>query len=124
MLSSSVQAVQDKHAQDVRVLDLNGLTEAAHYFFICSAQSGKQVQAIADHLQKHLAKSDYFPGHIEGYPHSGWVLLDYGDIVFHIFMEEERLRYDLEGLWSEAKPVGLAPSAGRARKAPALAAVG
>jgi len=52
------------------------------------------------------------------------VLLDYGDIVFHIFMEEDRLRYDLEGLWSEAKTVGVAPTMVRPRQAPALAAVG
>ncbi len=95
----------DKQATDIVILDIRSLTSFADYFVICSAGSDRQIGAITDALQETLTKDDVKPLHSEGIGESGWVLMDYGDVIVHIFTPAERAYYSLEKLWSAAPAV-------------------
>lgn len=96
------KAASDKKARDIVLLNMAELTFATDYFVICSANTKVQVNAIADNIEEKLAEAGKMFIHKEGYRESGWVLLDYGDVVAHIFVQEEREYYALEQLWSSA----------------------
>jgi ribosome-associated protein len=100
-----IQAVLEKKAEAVVVLDVRGLTSIADTFIICSGRSNRQVNAIADHAQRFLKQRGIRPLSVEGRKEGLWVLMDYGDVIFHVFYEETRSFYDLEGLWVDAKRV-------------------
>lgn len=88
------------------LLEIKHVSLIADYFVICSASSDRQIKAIADEISETLAKEEKIrPIHVEGTFASGWVLIDYGDVVVHIFSPQEREFYRLEKLWSEAVPV-------------------
>lgn len=95
----------DFKALDLVVLDVTGLSSFADFFVICSGKSSRQVQGIADNLQESLREQGIRPLGIEGYREGQWVLMDYGDVIVHVFYEPVLLRYDLESLWSESKRV-------------------
>ncbi len=99
---SIAKAAQDKKAEGLLVLDVRELTPIADYFVICSGNTSRQVKAIADEIDFQLSKERTSPHHIEGMPECRWVLMDYGDIVVHVFDTETREYYDLEGLWGDA----------------------
>jgi ribosome-associated protein len=92
-----------KKAQDVVILDLKKLTSAADYFVICTADSDTQVRAIADAVRDGMEESDERVWHYEGYQALKWIVLDYVDVVAHIFYKEDRSFYNLERLWGDAK---------------------
>ncbi|MCQ2373303.1 MAG: ribosome silencing factor [Phascolarctobacterium sp.] len=92
----------DKKAKDILLLNMEGLSPVTDYYVICSASNTTQVRTIADNIEDELAKLEIFVDHKEGYQDSHWVLLDYGDVVAHIFLEEERDFYNLEHLWADA----------------------
>ena len=98
----AAEAADDKKAYDLLVLDLRGLTSIADYFVICSASNTTQVGAIADGIGHALAGAGIRPSHIEGGPEATWVLMDYGDVVTHIFDEQARSYYSLDRLWGDA----------------------
>ncbi len=101
-------ALLDKQGEDILVLDLQGLTSLTDYFVICSATSHRQLDALEWAVRERLKKAAeeaILPRGVEGTPDSGWVLLDYGDVVVHLFSEEMRRYYDLEGLWSKGRVV-------------------
>jgi ribosome-associated protein len=100
-----VKAVRAKKAFDLVVLDVRELTSVADTFIICSGRSNRQVLAIADHIQWDLKKHKIMPLSTEGTKEGHWVLLDYGHVVIHVFLEPVRRLYDLEGLWVDAKRV-------------------
>lgn len=100
-----VEATLGKKAQGVVVLDVSGLTSIADTFIICSGRSNRQVRAIAEHIERFLKKKGIRPLSVEGKGEDHWVLMDYGDIIIHIFYSETRRFYDLEGLWSDAKRI-------------------
>jgi ribosome-associated protein len=102
---AAVKITADKKATDVLLLDVHELTPIADYFVICSASNPRQIQAIADALEEELARQSVKILSREGVADSGWVLLDFGDIIVHIFGQTERAYYHLERLWSEAKTV-------------------
>ena len=87
------------------MLDIRNVASFADYFVIASAQTGRQMDAILDAVEEKLAGERLKPMGREGEPASGWVLLDYGDVILHLFAPEERAYYDLEGLWHTAIPV-------------------
>ena len=89
------------------LLDVRNLTSITDYFLITSGSSTRQVQAIARHLQKELRDAGYRPLGMEGEQEGKWVLMDYDDVVIHIFYQPIREFYNLEGLWVEAKEVAL-----------------
>lgn len=99
----AAQAALRKKAADVVVLELTGLTVIADYFVICAGESTTQVRAIADSVEEEFLKRGIRPLGIEGREYSHWILLDYGDVVIHVFEEETRQYYELERLWLDAK---------------------
>jgi ribosome-associated protein len=103
----AVEAAEGKKAVDVVLLDLRGLTTIADYFLICSGNSITQVAAIADGIGMALERVGQFPSHIEGTSQGTWVLMDYGDVVVHIFDEPTRAFYALERLWGDAPRIAL-----------------
>ena len=100
-----VRAVLGKKAQALVVLDVRNLTSVAEAFIICSGRSNRQVQAIAEHTKKELKSRQRSPLSIEGLKEGHWVLIDYGEVIIHVFYEPVRSFYDLEGLWTDAKRV-------------------
>jgi len=101
----AVEAASDKQAMDILLLDTRGVCSFADYFVICSGDSGRQVEAIYDEVGHALKKEGILPHHREGTVDSGWLLLDFGDIIVHIFAPFEREYYQLDKLWSQAIPV-------------------
>ena len=100
-----VEVASDKLAEDIVLLDLRGLVPFADYFVIMSAESTRQIEALEEDLTQSL-KGAGVPRHRrEGTPSSGWVLLDFSDVIVHLFSPEEREFYDLERLWNRAPQV-------------------
>ncbi len=103
---AAAKAVIDKKAENVKILDLSGVSSFTDYFIVCSGISNKQVQAIADSAEYAVESSS---GHKllckEGYSDGRWVLLDFGDIVIHVFLDALRDYYDIENLWASAPKV-------------------
>lgn len=95
----------DKKASDILLLDIREITTIADYFVICSGNNTRQIQAVADAIDEELGKQGARVLHREGVAESGWLLLDFGDVIIHIFGPKEREYYRLERLWSEAKTV-------------------
>ncbi|MDX2447800.1 MAG: ribosome silencing factor [Desulfobacterales bacterium] len=100
-----VNAVLARKAIQVVILDVRNLTSYADVFIICSGRSNRQVTAIADFVQRDLKKKGKKPINVEGKKEGHWVLMDYGDVIIHIFYESSRDFYDLESLWIDAKPL-------------------
>jgi ribosome-associated protein len=96
------EAADSKKAFDVQILDLRRLTYIADYFVICSGSNTTQVSAISDWIGYIMAQAGEHPSHVEGGPESSWVLMDFGDVVVHIFDEQTRIYYALEKLWNDA----------------------
>jgi ribosome-associated protein len=97
-----VKAVIEKKAFDLALLEMKGITSFTDYFLICSGKSDRQVQAIAQAVEEALGREGIRPLGQEGKVEGKWVLMDYGDVVIHIFLEPIREFYDLEGLWIDA----------------------
>lgn len=104
-VAAAVHAAEEKKAQDIVVLKLAVLTSFTDYFLICSGNSSRQVQAIADEIERQLKLRGVCPLNIEGYGNAEWVLMDYGPLVVHVFSEKSRRFYDLERLWRDAEKV-------------------
>ena len=100
-----VEAASDKQAADIVLLDARGVCSFADYFVMCSGDSDRQIKAIYDEVGHTLKREGILPHHHEGTLDSGWLLLDYGDVIVHIFAPFEREYYQLDKLWSEAVPV-------------------
>jgi ribosome-associated protein len=100
-----VDAIAERLGSDVAMLDMQDVSLLADYFILCSVDSSPQFKAILDEVEKQTKASGSRCLHVEGKPESGWILLDYGDVVVHIFDPEVRAYYNLEGLWKEARLV-------------------
>ncbi|MEJ2154263.1 MAG: ribosome silencing factor [Desulfobacteraceae bacterium] len=100
-----IQAVLGKKADAVVALDVSGLTSIADTFIICSGRSSRQVSAISEHVERFLKENGIRPLSVDGRKEGHWVLMDYGDVIVHVFYEETRTFYDLEGLWVDAKRI-------------------
>ena len=119
-LRLALAAFEDKKAFDIVLLDISKVASFASYFLMCSADSSRQMQAIADEVEKKLKENGIRPNHIEGYRHAEWILLDYVDVVVHIFSKSARAYYDLERLWRDGKRLDAQKLLNtRARKVPA-----
>jgi ribosome-associated protein len=101
----AAEAADGKKAVDILILDLRGLTVIADFFVICSGTSTTQVSAIADGVGMALRRIGHHPSHIEGSSEATWVLMDYGDVVVHVFEERTRAYYAIERLWGDAPRV-------------------
>jgi ribosome-associated protein len=92
-------------ATDIVILDMQKIGGFADYFILCSGDSARQISAIYEEVEHRMKKEGVLPHHYEGTVDSGWMLIDYGDIIVHIFSPEEREYYRLDELWSHAVPV-------------------
>ena len=105
MTLMAIKAMEDKKAIDIKIIDIEKVSTLADYFMIASGTNRNQVQAMADEVEEKLGRAGVEPKHIEGYSSANWILMDYGDIVIHIFDEENRLFYDLERIWRDGKSI-------------------
>lgn len=94
-------ALDEKKAEDIKIIEINKLSVIADYFIIASGTNTPHVDALVDHVEEELAKQGIHAARIEGVRSSGWILMDYGDVVIHIFSKEDRLFYDLERIWRD-----------------------
>lgn len=99
--------IEDKLGEDIVVLDLSNISSICDYFVIASAGSSRQVKAIADEVEDQLEKQGVNLSHKEGYHTARWILMDYGDVVVHIFHEEDRSFYNIERIWRDAITVNI-----------------
>ncbi|WP_109624677.1 ribosome silencing factor [Murimonas intestini] len=100
-------ALEDKKAEDLKVINIGDVSVLADYFIIASGTNRNQVQALTDNVEEELGKAGYTPKQIEGYSTANWILMDYGDIIIHVFDTENRLFYDLERIWRDGKSVSV-----------------
>lgn len=103
MVRLACKAMDEKKALDIKVIDIHEVSVIADYFVIASASNQNQVQAMVDNADEMLGRAGYEAKQIEGTRNSSWVLMDYGDMIIHIFDEENRLFYDLERIWRDGK---------------------
>ncbi|SEF46334.1 ribosome-associated protein [Butyrivibrio sp. Su6] len=103
MAKMAVEALEDRKGEDVHVIDISEISTLADYFIIASGTNINQVQALADNVQEVLGRAGFDTKNVEGYESGKWILLDFGDIIVHIFDSENRLFYDLERIWRDGK---------------------
>ena len=100
-----VYTLDEKKGEDIRIIDISEISIMADYFIIASGGSKPQLHAMMDNVQEKMNKKQYTIKRVEGNRSSSWILLDYGDIVVHVFDQEDRLFYDLERIWSDGKQI-------------------
>lgn len=103
MLKLAIEALEDKKAVDIKVIDITGISTIADYFIIAGGTNRSQIQALADNVDEKLGRSGYTQRQIEGYETANWILMDYKDIIIHIFDHDNRLFYDIERIWRDGK---------------------
>ena len=101
MLKEIVNALEDKKGEQIKIIDISKISVIADYFVIASGRNENQIRAMADGVQENLAKVKVYPRQTEGYQTARWILLDYQDVIIHIFNEDDRLFYDIERIWSD-----------------------
>lgn len=107
LAAMAIAALEDKKAEDIRVIDISEVSVLADYFIIANGSNRSQIQALSDAVEEKLGQAGYPVKQMEGYDNANWVLLDFGDIMIHIFDRENRLFYDLERIWRDGKAVDL-----------------
>ena len=103
MAQIACKAIDDKKGQDIKIIDIHNVSVIADYFVIASGTNSNQVQAIVDNVEEQLGRAGFEAKQIEGTRGSNWILMDYGDLIIHVFDEENRLFYDLERIWRDGK---------------------
>lgn len=103
----AVKALDSKKAKDIRLLRTADVTVITDYFVICTASSTTQIKTLADEVERVLEEAGEPPLHREGYRSGGWVLIDFGCVVVHLFMDEARQFYNLERLWADAEEIDI-----------------
>lgn len=105
MAKLAFNALEEKKAVDIKLIDISEVSVLADYFIIASGTNRNQVQALADNVEETLHKAGHPVKQTEGYRTANWVLMDYGDIIVHVFDSENRLFYDLERIWRDGKNI-------------------
>lgn len=105
MARVAYQALDEKKGEDIRILEIGHISIMADYFIIANGGSQPQINALMENVQEKMNQAGYQVKRIEGNRNSSWVLLDYGDVVVHVFNREDRLFYDLERIWSDGKRI-------------------
>ncbi len=103
IIKKIVSVLDDRLAKNIKVIDIKGISIMADYFVVASANNINHIQALADYLEDELRKLNIHYTHMEGFKSCNWILMDYGDIVVHIFDEPSREFYDLERIWRDGK---------------------
>ena len=102
-----VNALEDKKAEEIQLIDISEVSTIADYFVITNGANMSQIQALADHVQEKLAMNGIHPRSVEGYNAANWILMDYNDILVHVFDKESRGFYDLERMWRDGNIVDI-----------------
>lgn len=105
LAGKAILALEDKKAEDIRIIDISEVSVIADYFIIANGSNVSQIQAMSDEVEEKLYKAGCPLRQKEGYTNANWVLLDFGDIIVHIFDKENRLFYDLERIWRDGKQI-------------------
>lgn len=105
MVKLACKALDDHKGEDIRVIEIGGITTIADYFVIANGTNTSHVQALAEAAEEMLGRNGYEPKRVEGAGTTSWVLMDYGDVIIHVFSREDRLFYDLERIWRDGKVV-------------------
>lgn len=100
-----VDALEDKKAEDIQLIDISEVSTIADYFVITNGTNMSQIQALADNVEEKLSVNGIHPRSVEGYNTANWILMDYNDILVHIFDKESRGFYDLERMWRDGKVI-------------------
>ena len=108
MVKIIYDALADKKAGDIKVIDIQNVSVISDYFIIADGSNKNQVQAMADNVEEEMEKAGCHIKQMEGYQTANWILMDYNDVIVHIFSSEDRLFYDLERIWRDGKSVELA----------------
>ena len=107
MVKLIYKAMDDKKAEDIKIIDIADVSTIADYFIICSGSNASQMEAIIDNITETLGRAGYESKRTEGGRNSSWILMDYQDVVVHIFSKEDRLFYDLERTWRDGKTISV-----------------
>lgn len=105
MARLAIEALEDKKAEDIRVIDISEVSVIADYFLIAGGSNRSQIQALCDNVEEILGRAGYLCRQKEGYDTANWILMDFGDLIVHIFDKENRLLYDLERIWRDGRQV-------------------
>lgn len=105
MTKLAYDALNDKKGEDIRIIEIGDISIIADYFIIANGTNSSQVSALVDSVENVLGRHGYEPKRIEGINTSSWILMDYGDVIIHIFSKEDRLFYDLERIWRDGKTI-------------------
>ena len=105
MAKLAIEALEDKKAEDIRIIDISEVSVLADYFIIAGGTNRSQIQALCDNVLEKLGRAGYPEKQTEGYDTANWILMDFGDVIVHIFDKENRLLYDLERIWRDGKQI-------------------
>lgn len=105
MTGIAIAALEDKKAEDICVIDISEVSVLADYFLIANGSNRNQVQAMIDHVSEKMGRAGFAVKNVEGYQTGNWILMDYGDLIVHVFDKQNRLFYDLERIWRDGKRV-------------------
>ena len=105
MVKIAYDALDDKLAEDIKIIDISEVSVIADYFIIAGGSNRSQIQALCDNVDEQLTRAGFPSKQKEGYDTANWILLDFGDVIVHIFDKENRLLYDLERIWRDGKQI-------------------
>lgn len=98
-----IDALEDKKAEDIKIIDISEVSVLADYFIIAGGSNSSQIQALCNNVEEKLGRAGHPVKQVEGYDTANWILMDFGDVIVHIFDKENRLLYDLERIWRDGK---------------------
>ena len=105
MAKLAIEALEDKKAEDIRLINISEISVLGDYFIIASGTNRSQIQALSDNVEEKLGRAGYPSRQVEGYDTANWILMDFQDVIVHIFDKENRLLYDLERIWRDGKQI-------------------
>ncbi len=103
----AIEALEDRKAEDIQIIDISEVSVLADYFIIAGGSNRSQIQALSDAVEEKLGKAGHPVKQIEGYDGAAWVLLDFGDVIVHVFDRDNRLLYDLQRIWNDGRQIGV-----------------
>ena len=107
IVKKACAALSDKKGEDIKVIEIGKLSTVADYFIIANGSNAPHVESLVDNVEEELLKENIHAERVEGVKSSGWILMDYNDVVVHVFAKEDRLFYDLERIWRDGKEVNV-----------------
>lgn len=105
MVKLAYEALDEKKGEDIQIIEIKDISIIADYFIIANGSNSSQVNALVDSVNEKLGRNGYEPKRIEGVRSASWILMDYGDVIVHVFSKEDRLFYNLERIWRDGKTV-------------------